>query len=193
MRPSTLVSALFVAGALSSPLVQKRGYVTEIDVVTVTAYVTEVLAASTTSAIQSYQGKHFQSVGTTMMRLPLTFRIAPSSSSAPSTSSEAPAPTSSSVALAQAQAQAQAPSSKAPAPAPSSEAPAPAPAPSSSSSAAPAPSPVAQSIGTDYNSRALYHHNIHRANHSAVDLKWDDNLASSAQEVASSCVYAHNV
>jgi len=184
MRPSTLVSALFVAGALSSPLVQKRGYVTEIDVVTVTAYVTEVLAASTTSAIQSYQGKHFQSVGTTMMRLPLTFRIAPSSSSAPSTSSEAPAPTSSSVALAQAQAQAQAPSSKAPAPAP---------APSSSSSAAPAPSPVAQSIGTDYNSRALYHHNIHRANHSAVDLKWDDNLASSAQEVASSCVYAHNV
>ncbi|KAI9873925.1 MAG: hypothetical protein M1830_010385 [Pleopsidium flavum] len=137
MRSSTLVSALFIAGALSSPILQKRHYVTEVEIVTVTDYITQVFVAATAAATTSAAASVIQYH--------------------------------------------QAPSSQAPAPAPSS-----------SSSAAPAPSPVAESTGTDYNSLALHHHNIHRTNHSADALTWDDNLASYAQQVASSCVYAHN-
>ena len=39
----------------------------------------------------------------------------------------------------------------------------------------------------------LKQHNLHRLNHSAPALIWDDHLASIAQEIASSCNYAHNV
>ena len=62
MRSSTLLSALFVAGTLSSPIVQKRDIVTEVDVVTVVDYVTEGFAAppattTTASDAQFYQGQ----------------------------------------------------------------------------------------------------------------------------------------
>ena len=51
MRSSTLVSVLFAAGAFSSPVVQKRDYVTEVEIVTVVNYVTEgfVMPAEATS------------------------------------------------------------------------------------------------------------------------------------------------
>ncbi|KAI9870450.1 MAG: hypothetical protein M1830_004239 [Pleopsidium flavum] len=160
MRSSTLVSALFIAGALSSPILQKRDYVTEVEVVTVTDYITQVFVAATAAATTSAAASVIQYY------------------QAPASSSQAPAPSS------------KAPASSSQAPASSSQAPASAP--SSSSSAAPSPSPVAESTGTDYNSLALHHHNIHRTNHSADALTWDDNLASYAQQVASSCVYAHN-
>ncbi|KAK5937980.1 hypothetical protein PMZ80_009569 [Knufia obscura] len=38
----------------------------------------------------------------------------------------------------------------------------------------------------------LKQHNIHRANHTVDALSWDENLASIAAEIASSCSYAHN-
>lgn len=44
----------------------------------------------------------------------------------------------------------------------------------------------------DYISAALFHHNIHRANHSAPDLSWSDSLANSAKVLASRCVFAHD-
>lgn len=43
-----------------------------------------------------------------------------------------------------------------------------------------------------YAQRVLDHHNIHRQNNSAGALTWDSNLASIAQQIASSCYYAHN-
>jgi uncharacterized protein YkwD len=49
------------------------------------------------------------------------------------------------------------------------------------------------SAPTDYASKAVLHHNVHRANHSAPDIAWDSGLEASAKQVASSCVYAHNV
>jgi len=48
-------------------------------------------------------------------------------------------------------------------------------------------------VPTTYEEIVVYHHNIHRANHSADAITWSDSLASSAAEVAASCVYAHNV
>jgi uncharacterized protein YkwD len=70
--------------------------------------------------------------------------------------------------------------------------------PAPTSQAPPSKSPTAQrsapaSAPTDYASKAVLHHNVHRANHSAPDIEWDSNLEASAKQVASSCVYAHNV
>lgn len=45
---------------------------------------------------------------------------------------------------------------------------------------------------TGYNDLVVYHHNLHRANHSCPDVEWSDDLYSSALEIAQSCVYAHN-
>ncbi|OCL01715.1 PR-1-like protein [Glonium stellatum] len=38
----------------------------------------------------------------------------------------------------------------------------------------------------------LFHHNIHRANHSADALTWNQSLADSAMALASGCVFKHN-
>lgn len=45
---------------------------------------------------------------------------------------------------------------------------------------------------TDYAATVIHHHNVHRNNHSAPAIQWDSGLASTAAEIASSCVYAHN-
>lgn len=57
----------------------------------------------------------------------------------------------------------------------------------STSVEAPAASP------TDFQSTALYHHNVHRANNSVSDLTWDSTMAEYAATVAASCVYAHDL
>lgn len=44
-----------------------------------------------------------------------------------------------------------------------------------------------------YQDIVLTHHNVHRANHSADPLTWDDDMANLAQAEASVCVFAHNV
>jgi uncharacterized protein YkwD len=44
----------------------------------------------------------------------------------------------------------------------------------------------------DFIENALYHHNIHRANHSAPIVTWSETLASAASQLASSCRYGHN-
>lgn len=46
---------------------------------------------------------------------------------------------------------------------------------------------------TDFSSTAVYHHNIHRANHSAPDASWNSDLASYAATVAATCVFAHDL
>ena len=44
-----------------------------------------------------------------------------------------------------------------------------------------------------YSGLVLQHHNVHRANHSAGDLEWNTTLAGYSEEVATSCVWGHNV
>ncbi len=185
MRSSTLLSALFVAGAFSSPIIRKRDYVTEYDIVTVVAYVTEdaaaaAVAATTTTApgAQFYQGRYAFPL---QSKLFLIGRIVPVSSSAASTTPEAPAPAAPTTTIA------------APPPPPPASSEAPAAAPSSSAAAAPAPAPVQQApAGDNFQSNVLYYHNIHRANHSADPLQWNETLASAAQELAARCVMKHD-
>lgn len=45
---------------------------------------------------------------------------------------------------------------------------------------------------TDYKGQVIYHHNIHRSNHSAPPISWDDGLAATAQHICNTCVYEHN-
>ncbi|GAB7365012.1 hypothetical protein MBLNU230_g5794t1 [Neophaeotheca triangularis] len=71
--------------------------------------------------------------------------------------------------------------------------PEPEPAPVSSEEPAPSSADSAGAAPTSYAEIATYHHNLHRANHSADPLEWDSELADCAAEIASSCVYAHNV
>jgi len=52
--------------------------------------------------------------------------------------------------------------------------------------------PMPAAALSSYSEIAVYHHNIHRANHSAGPVEWDIGLASTAAVIASSCVYAHN-
>lgn len=47
-------------------------------------------------------------------------------------------------------------------------------------------------VPSDYASQVIYHHNIHRQNHSAVNLVYSQTLASYARTLASSCSYGHN-
>ncbi|KAK3937603.1 putative scp-like extracellular protein [Diplogelasinospora grovesii] len=46
---------------------------------------------------------------------------------------------------------------------------------------------------TDFASTALYHHNIHRFNHSAPALTWGESYASYAATIAANCVFQHNM
>lgn len=71
---------------------------------------------------------------------------------------------------------------------------APPPPPSSSSSSAPATQPSSgTSAGlSDYAGPIIEQHNLHRGNHSAPDIAWNQTLADIAQQIAQSCEYKHN-
>ncbi len=73
---------------------------------------------------------------------------------------------------------------------------APAPAPSPVKVAAPPPSKPVQdepAAPSDYPSTGLYHHNIHRANHSSPEVSWDDTLAGYSAATARTCVFQHDM
>ncbi|CZR56470.1 uncharacterized protein PAC_06358 [Phialocephala subalpina] len=53
--------------------------------------------------------------------------------------------------------------------------------------------PPALLAPTDYASIGLYYHNKHRLNHSAPTATWNSGQAIIAAEIASSCVFAHNM
>jgi len=191
MRSSIFFSAALALGAAAVPHKRDGGVYTEVDlvVVTKTVYVTATglppvseAAVSISEAIKHYSHYHHKK---------------PSSSPAPVESAPAYTPPASSAPAYTP------PASSAPAyTPPASSAPAYTPAPSSSavhSSAAPASSASSGGIGPahvmgdkeadltsgeDYQNMILFHHNIHRANHSAGALTWDDDLAAKAVQCA---------
>ncbi|CAD0113277.1 unnamed protein product [Aureobasidium uvarum] len=63
---------------------------------------------------------------------------------------------------------------------------------STSKSSSTQKSSAAPAKATTYQQRVLVSHNVHRANHSASNIVWDNALASTAAKIASTCVYAHN-
>lgn len=208
MRSSVLAAA-FAAGAAAVPYGQKRDVVTDYDVVYYTHVVTVTAGpepttstvdvepetpAATTSAAQHY-GHHWK---------PWHW-VNPDSSSpeATSESSAAPAPsayTSSWATTWTSEWSEPASSSVEPEPtttqAPSSTYVAPSTS-ETPSSTYEAPSSSAASSGdaplaSTYQEIVKVHHNVHRTNHSAPDIEWDEGLAATAKKIADSCVYAHN-
>ncbi|KAI8948386.1 CAP domain-containing protein [Xylaria longipes] len=49
------------------------------------------------------------------------------------------------------------------------------------------------SEGDSMQSAALYHHNIHRSNHSSPAVSWNDEIAGYAGNTAATCVFAHDM
>ncbi|KAI1486999.1 CAP domain-containing protein [Biscogniauxia mediterranea] len=75
---------------------------------------------------------------------------------------------------------------------PTTESPSPSPVSSTSTSAAVDAEP-SEPASDDFSGSAVYHHNIHRANHSAVAVTWDDEIAGYAQLTADTCNFAHDM
>ncbi|EON61764.1 hypothetical protein W97_00980 [Coniosporium apollinis CBS 100218] len=194
MRSSIFVTAALAVGAIATPVL-KRDLVTEYAYVTVTQYVTaggEAPAPTSTAAPaltvtrnRGYWTRRSRKSTTTSVAAPAptseqpTFVTVPTTTEAPATS-EVPA-------TSEAPVTSETPATSA-APAPT-EAPAPSEAPVTSEAAAPAPT---SGRPTGYADLVLRHHNVHRANHSAPALVWDENLAAIAREIGSSCKYEHN-
>lgn len=168
MRASTLVSALLVAGAMSSPVHQKlhnkRAVVYEIVTNVVIEYVTEDAAAPTSvQAPNDFVHNHHSS--SAAAPAPVTTTTTTPVAVAPVTTSVAPVTTS--VAAVQS---------------------------SSDTSAGNGPVPATlDADGTLYQEIVLTHHNVHRANHSAPALTWNATLAQYAKEQAMTCIYSEDL
>ena len=55
------------------------------------------------------------------------------------------------------------------------------------------PSQQPTPVDTGYEATALFHHNLHRRNHSAPNVVWSANLRGTAKKIADGCVYAHDM
>ncbi len=51
----------------------------------------------------------------------------------------------------------------------------------------------ASSEGDSFESVAVYHHNIHRSNHSSPEVTWNDKIAGYAANTAATCKFAHDM
>ncbi|CAG9940499.1 unnamed protein product [Clonostachys rosea f. rosea IK726] len=192
MKASLFLAATGAAVSMAQPL-SKRAIITEL--VIETAMVTETVTVSCLAG---------QSVKPTTVDqpAPTTIIIKPSSSSTsvapviPSTTSVVvPVITTTSSSIV------------APPPTTTSVSSAPVPTTTSTSTSAPAPTTTSTSVAqpttstsssppatpTGYEETMLYHHNIHRANHSVVAMEWDATLAQYAHNSASNCVWEHDM
>jgi uncharacterized protein YkwD len=196
MKSVLVATSLMAAMAMSKPL-EKRYYVTETDIYTVTVTETGGWAAGPTEAWGHW--------GWGQSADPTTATSTTDAAAAAADPTEAwsswggqsadPAYTTSTTTAAAAAASTWAPSSSWTSEAPASTPQAPASTPTSTAatwSSAPAAASSSASSPNSYAQAILDQHNNHRSNHSAQALVWDDNMASIAQQIAESCVYAHN-
>ncbi|KAJ9656263.1 hypothetical protein H2201_008595 [Coniosporium apollinis] len=177
MRPSTLLTAARAVGTFATPMLRHEP-VTEYPYVTVTRYVTDGVPAlaATTAAAPAVTVPGARGYWTCWSRKSKSSSTSPFVEvSAPTSAQE---PTSVVVPI----------TSETPV---ATEAPAPSEAPSTFQPPASAPAP---STGrpTGYADLVLRHHNVHRANHSAPALVWNETLASIARDIGNTCLYKHN-
>ena len=170
MRSSTLVCALLVAGAMTSPVHQKlhnkRAIVYEVVTDVIVEYMTDYVPAPTSVEAPDTRGHHSSSTTPAPVPTSTTTPVAVE----PVTTSVAPVTTS--VAAAQTTA------------ASSSD--------DTSAGNGPLPSTL-DADGTLYQDIVILHHNVHRANHSASALTWNATLAQYAKEQAMTCVYSETL
>jgi uncharacterized protein YkwD len=213
MRSSVLLTSALAMGAIAGPI-QKRYIVTdvELEIKTVTVYVTADLAEPTVQAVPTSSKHHSYGYG-----YPHSKPEAQPSSKAipkPSSSSAVVVPSSAPAYSAPAYSAAPPPPSSTPAPKPT---PAPTPKPAPSSVVVTSQAPVASSApsysapsynndnhptgeiqatlssGAEYQAAVLYHHNVARANHGADPLVWDASCEANAKIAAQRCVFEHYI
>jgi hypothetical protein len=194
---SAIVAAAFAAGALAVPL-KERDVVYVTDLVYATAYVTvtagnAVVDAPAPSSSSSSHYGHKKGKGkdgwTSTWAWTSTFEEQAPAYTAPAaySSSEEQAPAYTAPA-------AYTTYSSVEAPAPTSEAPQETYVEPTSTQAASSQAPASSASGakpTDYPGFVEFHHNVHRANHSAPDLVWNDTLAATAEKIGKTCSYEH--
>ncbi|KAF2840326.1 PR-1-like protein [Patellaria atrata CBS 101060] len=161
MRSATVLAILLAVGAIAVPLVE-RAYLTQYEYVTVTKVVTAGVEPTEVPS-NPYGGVDNLIGGVNPRPRPSSSRRVQTPHAQPTTSSYTPA----------------LPSSTPPS------------AISNSPSSGGTTGSVSYPTGNDYKSKCLRHHNVHRTNHSAPALQWDDRLASIANQQASKCVYKH--
>jgi hypothetical protein len=180
MRASTVLSVLLAAGALAVPVNNKRVLVEDVVVVTVTDFV--YADGQQVSTPPPPPPPAATSTGNQLLQLPQT-----TTSAAPPPPPAPPAPTTTSPAYT--------PPPPPPPPAstpPPPAAPSPVAPPAAQGYAAQAPTTLVPDLDVTsptYTAIALAHHNVHRANHSASDVVYNETLASWAQQKAESCVW----
>ncbi|KAK0105100.1 hypothetical protein ONS96_004503 [Cadophora gregata f. sp. sojae] len=188
MRSSTVLAILGATVAIASPLNHqglhhKKAYVT--DIVTDIVYVTVTAGEPLPTTVPDI------TPDTTIVVKHTVFAHHKPKSSAPPKPTTTPPPPPPPVPTPAAVPEPQ-PTPVAPAPEPVVEAPAPVV--QSVPDVKVAATPVASDAKpTDYQSSALFHHNKHRANHTADALVWDTTLAGYADKIAKSCVFAHDM
>lgn len=57
----------------------------------------------------------------------------------------------------------------------------------------PAETTIAEPSDNGFESTALYHHNIHRSNHSSPEMSWNGEIAGYAANTAATCHFAHDM
>ncbi|KAL8725637.1 MAG: hypothetical protein Q9181_006336 [Wetmoreana brouardii] len=202
MRTSTILSALLAGGALATPVrkwLEERAIVVDWVTTTTVVWVTEgqsttapestiqpvaVDSSKKQAAVQGYRPHHHGQAHKAAN--PVTTQTVNPPSSAPA----APLPTSPKPAapVPEPTTQQQPPATSAPATPPTNSGS------SSSSSNAPTNYPADLDTTSDvYKALVLTHHNVHRSNHSADDLQWDDTLAGYAEQTAKTCVWGHDL
>ncbi|SPQ19865.1 5c7548f3-fa18-4774-90c6-780829676d14 [Thermothielavioides terrestris] len=183
MKSSALLAACSALLAAASPILQGRRLYISTDVVT--EWVTVTVTEGDTSTAFSRPVPHTKATTTTSIPEPSTTSVAPPPPPPPPTSTSAPVIQAAPQPTQQPSPSPQAADPQVQAAQPSSDTPAPAPAPSTTTQAS-----AAQP--SDYTSTALYHHNVHRFNHSANALVWSDEHAQYAQTLAERCVFEHD-
>lgn len=174
MKASIFLAATSAVLAMAGPVINKRAMETE--TVTELFYVTvtedEPLPTPAAFFKGGQQFKERPVTTTTTEPPPPPPPPAPTSVEAPPPPPPAPEPT----------VQPQAPEPVAPAPVVDNT---------------PPPPPVTEQVnapqGGSLSDIGVYHHNVHRVNHSAPALSWSDSLASYAAEAASRCVFEHDL
>ncbi|OBT81414.1 hypothetical protein VE02_09863 [Pseudogymnoascus sp. 03VT05] len=205
MRSSAIVLAGLSALALAAP-VQKRAYVTDVVIDYVTVFVTEGLSTTKTSSKTSTSVVPTTTSTPPVVTPTIAESVAPVLTQGTFVESTTPKPIPTPIPTSTPE-----PIVETPTPTPTPEAPVATQAPQQAAvvdttpavttpvqEAAPvvkttaAAAPVASSAGTDYKSVVLYYHNVHRANHSAPALTYDDTLAGYAAQLAKTCVFKHD-
>lgn len=164
MKASHIIASALVAFALASPILEERYLVTSVVIETATVTVT---------GSRGWRSWSRPTGSNTVSVIPTSSKVSISSQSTSKTIATTPSTS---------------PTSSPQAPASSSIA-------TTSSSSPPAQSSSSGGSGaiSSYADPILRQHNLHRSNHTSPDIQWNSTLAATAQKIAQSCVYAHDV